>query len=241
MFDNIEFADDRDISTVMDTLVQWCENSRYKNVIMGTGYNEIDYNKFPEAPINHPALSKEEVNILDKDNEYLYKEEEDIEETGTWEGDTYFVQDRDDPYLYSDALDKCVYLKQDGQIPQTVLDQCSEKYGKNTPAPDKQERYGQVDGELHDKYELAALLSDARYELKDKVPNGYRTLLNVGDDGKCTVCLYKGDDTDDKVPFADVARRDDGSLDITMCSEGQGLDGMENDIGDTVEDWDYNR
>jgi hypothetical protein len=155
IFDNIEFADDRNISTVMDTLVHWCETSGYKNVIMGTGYNEINYEKFPDAPIHYPALSEYEVDTLNIDNEndygdYEYEEddEEDYEE-GEWKGDTYFVKYQNDPYLYSDALKHCVYLKKDGKIPKEVKALCSPDYASSV---DDKGKYDAKESELREQY-----------------------------------------------------------------------------------------
>ena len=39
VFDNIEFADDKDVSNYRDAIGAWCEKCQYQNVIMGNGYN----------------------------------------------------------------------------------------------------------------------------------------------------------------------------------------------------------
>ena len=41
VFDNIELANDRPIRDVEEVLQLWCKKSRYPNIIMGRGYNEL--------------------------------------------------------------------------------------------------------------------------------------------------------------------------------------------------------
>ena len=41
IFDNIEFADDRDVSQFSELIGLWAEKSQYENIYMGTGYNEL--------------------------------------------------------------------------------------------------------------------------------------------------------------------------------------------------------
>ena len=41
VFDNIEFADDSDVSRFAEIIGLWAKNSPYKNVYMGLGYNEL--------------------------------------------------------------------------------------------------------------------------------------------------------------------------------------------------------
>ena len=41
VFDNIEFADDRDVSQFSELIGLWAKNSPYKNIYMGTGYNHM--------------------------------------------------------------------------------------------------------------------------------------------------------------------------------------------------------
>ena len=43
VFDNIELADDRDFNLIREVLEKWLENSPYKNIVMGTGYNVLTY------------------------------------------------------------------------------------------------------------------------------------------------------------------------------------------------------
>ena len=43
VFDNIELANDRDFNLIRKTLEKWLENSSYKNIIMGTGYNVLSH------------------------------------------------------------------------------------------------------------------------------------------------------------------------------------------------------
>ena len=41
VFDNIEFADNRDIDQFIPILAKWCEASPYSDIVMGDGYNKI--------------------------------------------------------------------------------------------------------------------------------------------------------------------------------------------------------
>ena len=45
VFDNIEFADDRQIEQFAPIIGKWCEKCDYDNVLMGNGYNEMSNNK----------------------------------------------------------------------------------------------------------------------------------------------------------------------------------------------------
>ena len=266
VFDNIEFADDRDISTVMDTLVKWCEGSKYENVIMGTRYTNIDSRSFPRANGQTPALTPEDICILDRDNEDGVDYEEYDDEGGTYEEDPeyddnygyhengqdinkentmidgiFYVKDDDNPYLYSDALKECVYLKKDGVIPQAVRDECPGKMQDRILDKDKGRDHELTarEKEMAKNYMYANLLVDARIQLKDQIPEGYHTLLDAGDD-KYTVCLYKDGNTKDRIPFADVSRREDGGLNITMYGEEQCVNDIESDIADKEEEWGNN-
>ena len=43
VLDNIEFANDREVKVVKDSLAAWCEAAPYPNIQMGMGYNSIKY------------------------------------------------------------------------------------------------------------------------------------------------------------------------------------------------------
>ena len=50
VFDNIETANCRQLSKIVGTLKQWCQESLYPNIIMGIGYNDIcDFSDFKMA------------------------------------------------------------------------------------------------------------------------------------------------------------------------------------------------
>lgn len=57
VFDNIEFANNRDVKQFAPILTKWCEAAPYKNIVMGNGYNEMSSGKIRkvegiEPPIN---------------------------------------------------------------------------------------------------------------------------------------------------------------------------------------------
>lgn len=86
VFDNIELANDREVTTIFPVLKKWLENSNYSNVVMGLGYNEVgEAVNLPKAPI--PKMRD------------LKKIED-------------FINDE----VYTDADEACVYLKKNGKV-----------------------------------------------------------------------------------------------------------------------------
>lgn len=138
VFDNIEFANDADISLYKDVLRKWLESSQYRSVAVGRGYNTLTYEDgFEEAPNFTPHVTAKDLYILSyedeaepefKDHHDATKEEcakymklKSVEKAqklmDNGEIDYY-------TYLYSDVDDgKGVsWLKKDGQIARYFFD-----------------------------------------------------------------------------------------------------------------------
>ena len=103
VFDNIEFADDRSIKDLQEIISKWVQNSKYENIIMGMGYNQLNNLNLPKAPSQKPLLTALEVYILDEDNEFkTVKDAQKALDKGKIDYDDY---------IYTDADEECVYLK----------------------------------------------------------------------------------------------------------------------------------
>ena len=126
VFDNIEFANDAEISQYKEALGAYVLNSPYKNIIMGCGYNGLNNGEFERAPAVTPHVTPYDI--------YVMSYEEDAEIPGMSEEDekecleissvekakelldsgkvTYYS------YLYSDVDDGkgTVYLKKNGKV-----------------------------------------------------------------------------------------------------------------------------
>ena len=64
VFDNIEFADDTEISRYKEIIGKWLVNSPYKNVLMGLGYNEMANSSFKESPDLTPPVTPREIYVM---------------------------------------------------------------------------------------------------------------------------------------------------------------------------------
>lgn len=70
VFDNIEFADDRQIDQFAPVLAKWCEEAPYPDVLMGNGYNEMEMvnDNIRQFAGMTPPLTGDLLVILDNDN-----------------------------------------------------------------------------------------------------------------------------------------------------------------------------
>ncbi len=109
VFDNIEFADNRDIDDLRDNIYAWLKTTKYENIIMGLGYNEMNTNNLPTAPAQHPPITPEEVFILDNNRHFKTLEE-------TKEYMKTHSLNYEDCGIYTDADRRCVYLKKNDEI-----------------------------------------------------------------------------------------------------------------------------
>lgn len=56
VFDNIEFADNRDVEQFAPILAKWCEAAPYENIVMGNGYNDLNSNKIRKIEGIEPPI-----------------------------------------------------------------------------------------------------------------------------------------------------------------------------------------
>lgn len=59
VFDNIEFADDRDIDQFAPIIAKWCEAAPYNTILMGDGYNAFQNNKIQHVAGIEPPVTAE--------------------------------------------------------------------------------------------------------------------------------------------------------------------------------------
>ena len=67
VFDNIEFADDKSIEDYKEAIGVWCQACDYQNVIMGAGYNEMDFDGLIPAELPTMEMSPDTLWILNND------------------------------------------------------------------------------------------------------------------------------------------------------------------------------
>ena len=70
VFDNIEFADDRQISQFAPILAKWCEEIPYNKVLMGNGYNKMTNQDIRKVKGIDPPMTKELYDLFDGDDPY---------------------------------------------------------------------------------------------------------------------------------------------------------------------------
>lgn len=118
VFDNIEFAhnnlqtaSDVKITDYKEIIGLWCANSKYNNIIMGMGYNEMaetnldDY--FPCDDVDViPPLTAYDVFVLDKE------EDDEFDSIDEIDVDSFSREDMDEYGPYTDT-EECVYLMKD--------------------------------------------------------------------------------------------------------------------------------
>ena len=110
IFDNIEFANDRELKDIQKVLTSWVESSQYKNIIMGCGYNELSSSiNLQKSEAQYPELTAEEIYMLQDEDEYDISMEyaRDMAESGDYNYDDF---------VYTDADEHCVFLKKNGVV-----------------------------------------------------------------------------------------------------------------------------
>lgn len=127
VFDNIEFANDRQIDQFAPIIAKWCETSPYQNIIMGNGYNAMENNGLRKAePVVLP-MDKEWLRLMD-DTQEIEKMNEKNGTDFVLADDAYdllahpYVDpttdaiDMDDFFPYTDADESCSALKMGGRV-----------------------------------------------------------------------------------------------------------------------------
>ena len=121
VFDNIEYANDCDISLYKDILGKWLEETSYLNVKMGSGYNGlISHNQFRSCGSVTPTITAREAYVMSYEDEIeipngreeleCLESEEEAQRLIDSGEITYYT------YLYCDSENEAVWLKENGQI-----------------------------------------------------------------------------------------------------------------------------
>lgn len=76
VFDNIEFADDRQIDQFAPVLAKWCENAPYDKILMGNGYNEMENSELRHHKGVEPPMTDELYDLFDGDEPYTDADED---------------------------------------------------------------------------------------------------------------------------------------------------------------------
>ena len=64
VFDNIEFADDTELSRYQEIIGEWLVSSPYKNICMGLGWNSMADSSFQRAPDFTPPVTARELYVM---------------------------------------------------------------------------------------------------------------------------------------------------------------------------------
>jgi len=114
VFDNIEFANDADISLYKDAIAEWLKESPYKNIYMGAGYNEMCYNEsFRQADPLTPPVTPYEIYVIsheDGSEAPVFNSEQEAKEALESGSVTYY------DYIYCDSERNTVVLKENGVL-----------------------------------------------------------------------------------------------------------------------------
>ena len=149
VFDNIEFADtdnahlpDR-VEQLRGVIAAWAMKSRYTNIIMGCGYNELGTDFMEQAPIPELRLTPEEVFALQEGNDANVSFENLNEVRRYMQTEEY---DPDD-FVYTDADEQCVYIKKDGIVSDYLMRGYDRSLAEKYPASGhetEKERSGEI-------------------------------------------------------------------------------------------------
>ena len=137
VFDNIEFADTDDehlthrIEQLRGVIAAWAMESRYTNIIMGCGYNELGTGSMEQAPVPELRLTPEEVYALQKGNDarVSFRNMDDVYR--------YMQSEKYRPgdFVYTDADERCVYIKKDGIVSDYLMEGYDCALAEKCPLP----------------------------------------------------------------------------------------------------------
>lgn len=121
VFDNIEFANDAEISLYRKALGAWLQETPYKNVYMGCGYNDMLQNgQFRQVGAITPWVTPHEIYVISYERESeapIFKTEIEAAKALEEGSVTYF------DYVYCDSEQSSVAMKENGIVePYFALD-----------------------------------------------------------------------------------------------------------------------
>ena len=113
VFDNIEFADDRQIDQFAPVLAKWCENAPYDKILMGNGYNEMENSELRHHKGVEPPMTDELYDLFDGDEPYTDADEDcsilkakgEVESYLTKAYDRYMKDHREEHSLFSEPTE----------------------------------------------------------------------------------------------------------------------------------------
>lgn len=114
VFDNIEFANDADISLYREAIGKWLEESPYQNIYMGVGYNQMYHmGNFRSVEPLHPGVTPYEVYVISHEEESeapVFKSEKKAREALEAGTVTYY------DYVYCDSENRMVAMKENNVL-----------------------------------------------------------------------------------------------------------------------------
>lgn len=105
VFDNIEFANDRQIEQFAPVLAKWCKKSTYPDILMGNGYNEMINDSIRVTAGIVPPMT-------DKLQELFFGRKDIESEEFGWESEEWEMDDSP----YTDADESCSILKSNNTV-----------------------------------------------------------------------------------------------------------------------------
>ena len=114
VFDNIEFADDRQIDQFAPVLAKWCENAPYDKILMGNGYNEMENSELRHHKGVEPPMTDELYDLFDGDEPYTDADEDcsilkakgEVEPYLTQAYDRYMKDHQEEHSLFSEPTEE---------------------------------------------------------------------------------------------------------------------------------------
>lgn len=100
IFDNIEFADDRQVDQFAPVLAKWCEESPYPDILMGNGYNKMANTDIRLTKGIVPPMTSELNGLLAN------------RQNAEWDMDEW----SDESIPYTDADESCSVLKYNSTV-----------------------------------------------------------------------------------------------------------------------------
>ena len=115
VFDNIEFANDADISLYRMAIGKWLEECRYDNVKMGAGYNQLVHitDQFRACRPIKPSVTPYEIYVISHEEESeapIFDSVAEAREALESRRVTYF------DYVYCDSENRAFWMKERGRV-----------------------------------------------------------------------------------------------------------------------------
>lgn len=114
VFDNIEFANDAEISLYKEAIGAWLAESPYRNIYMGAGYNQLySEGDFRSTDPITPSVTPYEIYVISHEEESqapIFDSEEEAKEALESGRVTYY------DYVYCDSENRALVMKENGRL-----------------------------------------------------------------------------------------------------------------------------